>query len=99
MALFNTVDAWSTSDVGRFSQTVLFAVFPELLIVKTIATPVLRQLIRTVSVAKQLWKAIFQFPFQMFLLYNPIFYALFLAISQNCIILHATVGFHIHLFL
>ncbi|XP_065070337.1 uncharacterized protein LOC135695271 isoform X2 [Rhopilema esculentum] len=47
LALFNTVDAWSTSDVGRFSQTVLFAVFPELLIVKTIATPVLRQFIRT----------------------------------------------------
>ena len=45
----NTLDAIASSDVGKFTQTVLFAAFPELFIVKTIATPILRQFIKVVS--------------------------------------------------
>eukprot|EP00794_Sanderia_malayensis_P018072 gene18072-19881_t len=46
LALANTMDTWASSDVGRFTQSVLFAAFPELLVAKTIATPVLRQFIQ-----------------------------------------------------
>ena len=45
----NTLNALASSDVGKFAQTILFAAFPELFVVKTIATPVLRQFIEVVS--------------------------------------------------
>ena len=46
----NTLDAMASSDVGKFTQAVLFAAFPELVIVKVIATPVMRQFIKVVSI-------------------------------------------------
>jgi len=46
ISMANTLNALASSDVGKFAQTILFAAFPELFVVKTIATPVLRQFIK-----------------------------------------------------
>lgn len=49
IALGKAIDGFLSSDVGKMTQAVVFAAFPEMKVVKDVAMPVLRQFIKKVT--------------------------------------------------
>lgn len=49
IALGKAIDGFLSSDVGRMTQAVVFAAFPEMKVVKDVAMPVMRQFIKKVT--------------------------------------------------
>ena len=49
IALGKAIDGFLSSDVGKMTQAVVFAAFPEMKVVKDVAMPVMRQFIKKVT--------------------------------------------------
>ena len=48
------LDGFLSSDIGRMAQAAVFTAFPELTVVKKVAFPIMRALIKKVSMAQSL---------------------------------------------